>query len=37
MPGGKRYFLLLVDDSSTFMWVHLLATKDQASTAIKKF
>jgi transposase InsO family protein len=36
-PGGKRYFLLLVDDSSRFMWVHLLAMKDQASAAIKKF
>jgi hypothetical protein len=36
-PGGKRYFLLLVDDHSRFMWLHLLATKDQASAAIKKF
>jgi hypothetical protein len=25
-PGGKRYFLLLVDDHSRHMWIHLLAT-----------
>ena len=36
-PGGKRYFLLLVDDHSRHMWVYLLATKDQAALAIKKF
>jgi transposase InsO family protein len=36
-PGGKRYFLLLVDDHSRYMWISLLATKDQASAAIKKF
>jgi hypothetical protein len=36
-PGGKRYFLFLVDDNSRYMWLHLLATKDQASAAIKKF
>jgi hypothetical protein len=36
-PGGKRYFLLLVDDHSRYMWIFLLASKDQASAAIKKF
>jgi transposase InsO family protein len=36
-PGGKRYFLLLVNDHSRYMWLHLLASKDQAPTAIKKF
>ena len=36
-PGGKRYFLLLVDDHSRYMWIYLLASKDQASAAIKKF
>jgi hypothetical protein len=29
-PGGKRYFFLLVDDVSCYMWLILLATKDQA-------
>ena len=24
-PGGRRYFLLLVDDRSRYMWVVLLA------------
>lgn len=32
-PGGKRYFLLLVDDKSRFMWLRLLTTKDEAETA----
>ena len=36
-PGGTRYFLLLVDDHSRYMWISLLVTKDQASAAIKKF
>jgi transposase InsO family protein len=36
-PGGKRYLLLLVDDHSRYMWIFLLASKDQASPAIKKF
>jgi transposase InsO family protein len=29
-PGGKRYFFLLVDDLRRYMWVVLLATKDEA-------
>ena len=33
--GGRRYFLLLVDDLSRHMWLTLLTTKDQAATAIK--
>ena len=36
-PGGKRYFLLLVDDLSRFMWLSLLASKDEAPAAIKRF
>ena len=36
-PAGKRYFLLLVDDNSRYMWLTLLAMKDQAPTAIKRF
>ncbi|WVZ73170.1 hypothetical protein U9M48_021514 [Paspalum notatum var. saurae] len=34
--GGRRYFLLLVDDSSRFMWLRLLTAKDQAAEAIKE-
>lgn len=29
-PAGKRYFLLLVDDKSRYMWVTLLQSKNQA-------
>uniref|UniRef100_A0ACD5U6F7 Uncharacterized protein n=1 Tax=Avena sativa TaxID=4498 RepID=A0ACD5U6F7_AVESA len=36
-PGGKSYFLLLVDDMIRYMWISLLAIKDQASSAIKTF
>jgi len=35
--GGRRYFLLLVDDCSRFMWLHLLSSKDEAPAAIKEF
>jgi transposase InsO family protein len=35
--GGRRYFLLLVDDSSRYMWLQLLTSKDEAVAAIKKF
>jgi transposase InsO family protein len=34
-PGGRCYFLLLVDDASRFMWAILLATKAAAADAIK--
>jgi uncharacterized protein (DUF2164 family) len=33
-PGGKKLFLLTVDDMSRYMWLVLLASKDEASTAI---
>lgn len=33
-PGGKRLFLLVVDDRSRYMWLVLLASKDQAMAAI---
>ena len=33
-PGGKKLFLLIVDDMSRYMWLVLLATKDEAATAI---
>ena len=34
--GGRRYFLLLIDDCSRYMWLQLLMSKDEAA-AIKKF
>jgi transposase InsO family protein len=34
-PGGRRYFLLLVDDATCYMWVVLLTAKSEASSAIK--
>lgn len=36
-PGGKRYFLLLIDDMSRYMWLTLITSKDEAVAAIKKF
>jgi hypothetical protein len=33
-PGGKKLFLLVIDDMSRYMWLVLLATKDEAATAI---
>lgn len=35
--SGKRYFLLLVDDFSRYMWVYFLKTKDEALNAFKNF
>jgi hypothetical protein len=34
-PSGNRYFLLLVDDYSRYMWIALLPSKDRAVAAIK--
>jgi transposase InsO family protein len=36
-PSGSRYFLLLVDDSSRYMWLRILCSKDQAAGAIKQY
>jgi hypothetical protein len=36
-PAGKRYFLLVVDDSSRYMWLVLLAAKDEAAEALRRF
>jgi transposase InsO family protein len=36
-PGGKQYFLLLVDEKSRYMWATLLATKSDTLAAVKKF
>jgi transposase InsO family protein len=35
-PSKNRYFLLLVDDYSRYMWICLLTTKDAAAEAIKR-
>ena len=36
MPGGRRFFLLLVDDATRFMWVSLLTAKSATADAIKR-
>ena len=35
--GGCKYFILLVDDCSRYMWLQLLTSKTKAVEAIKKF
>jgi hypothetical protein len=35
-PGGRRHFLMLVNDASRYMWVTLLSSKDEAPAAIKR-
>ena len=35
-PGGRRYFLLLVDDLSRYMWVMILGSKGEAADAIRR-
>jgi transposase InsO family protein len=34
-PRGNKYFLLLVDDYSRYLWVSLISSKDQAATEIR--
>jgi transposase InsO family protein len=34
--GGKKYFFLMVDDYSRYMWVVFLRSKDEAFEAFKK-
>jgi len=36
-PAGHRYFLTIVDDYSRGTWTHLMVTKDEALTLIKRF
>ena len=33
-PSGRRYFFLLVDDLTRYMWLTLLMMKDEAAAAI---
>jgi transposase InsO family protein len=35
-PGGRRYFLLLIDDLSCYMWVVVLGSKGEAADAIRR-
>jgi hypothetical protein len=34
-PGGRLYFLLLVDDLSRYLWVMVLGSKGEAADAIR--
>lgn len=34
---GRHFFPLLIDDSSQYMWLKLLSSKDTAATAIQHF
>jgi transposase InsO family protein len=35
-PGGRRYFLLLIDDLSRYMWVVVLGSKGEVVDAIRR-
>ena len=35
-PGGRCYFLLLVDNLSRYMWVMVLGSKGEATDAIRR-
>jgi transposase InsO family protein len=35
-PGGRRYFLLLIDDLSRYMWVMILSSKGEVANAIRR-
>jgi hypothetical protein len=35
-PGGRRFFLLLVDDATRYMWIKLLPTKSDIAVSIKE-
>jgi transposase InsO family protein len=35
-PGGSKYFLLIVDDFSRYMWLEVLHSKDEAFRFFKK-
>jgi transposase InsO family protein len=35
-PGGRRYFLLLIDDLSRYMWVMVLGSKGETVNAIRR-
>jgi transposase InsO family protein len=35
-PGGRRYFLLLIDDLSHYIWVVVLGSKGEAADVIRR-
>ena len=35
--GGRKYFILLVDDCSRYIWLQLLTSKTEATKAVKQF
>ena len=35
-PGGSKYFLLVVDDKSRYMWLEVMRSKDEALKYFKK-
>ena len=35
--GGKRYFIILIDDCSRFTYVYLLSNKDEAFECFKQY
>jgi transposase InsO family protein len=35
-PGGRRYFLLLIDDLSRYIWVVVLGSKGEVADAIRR-
>jgi transposase InsO family protein len=35
-PRGRRYFLMLVDDLSRYMWVVVFGSKGEAADAIRR-
>jgi hypothetical protein len=35
-PGGRRFFLLLIDDATRFMWISLISAKSDVAAAIKQ-
>ena len=39
MPGisGHRWFIILIDDNTRFMWVHLMKSKSEVPNIILKF
>jgi len=37
MHGGRRYFLLLMEECIRYMWLQLLTSKDEVADAIKRF
>ena len=35
--GGNRYFFLIVDDYSRYIWIYVIEIKDEAFSSFKNF